>query len=130
MRVFIGGLASRHSLSVDQLDDIELAVETLFREEPASGADLTLTISVEGGTFKVTLGGLCSPLIRRALGTTGRAEAAADGRMDILRMVMDALVDSYQAKDGAAGEAAAGVADVAAGGAADSFLVEMEKRIH
>ena len=53
MRVFIGGLASRHSLSVDQLDDIELAVETLFREEPASGADLTLTISVEGGTFKV-----------------------------------------------------------------------------
>ena len=34
MRVVIGGVASRHALSVDRLDDVELAVETLFREEP------------------------------------------------------------------------------------------------
>ena len=35
MRVVIGGVASRHALSVDRLDDLQLAVETLFREEPA-----------------------------------------------------------------------------------------------
>ncbi len=65
MRVVIGGVASRHALSVDRLDDIELAVETLFREEPVEGNDLTLAVSVVGETFKVAVGGLSSQLVRQ-----------------------------------------------------------------
>ena len=67
MRVVIGGMASRHALPVDRLDDVELAVETLFQEEPADGADLTLTVAVVHGVFRVTLAGLRSPLVRRTL---------------------------------------------------------------
>ena len=114
MRVVIGGVASRHALSVDGLDDVELAVETLFREEPAQGDDLTLTVCVVGEAFKVTLGGLSSQLVRRTLSPGEDVPPGADGRADILRMIMGSLVDRYRTADGAT---------------AGAFCVEMEKRI-
>jgi hypothetical protein len=114
MRVVIGGVASRYALSVDRLDDMQLAVEMLFREEPREGGDLSLSVAVVGDTFKVTLGGLMSHFVRQTLSATERIAGARDGRADILRMIMDSLVDGYRSKDGAA---------------AGSFSVEMEKRI-
>jgi len=114
MRVVIGGVASRQALSVDRLDDLELAVETLCREEPHEGEDLVMTISVAGGMFAVTLGGLRSQLVRRTLSESAALDTGADPRSDILRMLMAALVDGYRITDGAT---------------ADSFCVEMEKRI-
>jgi hypothetical protein len=114
IRVVIGGVASRHALSVDRLDDLELAVETLFREEPVQGADLVLTVSVESGIFKVALHGLGSQLVRRTLAVTECIAPGSDGRVDVLRMLMDSLVDGYR---------------MVGGITADSFSVEMEKRI-
>jgi hypothetical protein len=114
MRVVIGGVASRHALSVDRLDDLELALETLFREEPLEGGDLTLTVSVVGELFKVTLAGLRSQLVRQTLSAGKGLGLGRNGRSDILRMLMDSLVDEYRTEDGAT---------------AGSFSVEMEKRI-
>ena len=114
MRVVIGGVASRHALSVDRLDDVELALETLLREEPVEGGDLVLSVSVVGETFNVTLGGLGSQLVRQTLSGTEGVELTRDGRSDVLRMLMDSLVDGYRTADGAT---------------AGSFSVEMEKRI-
>jgi len=114
MRVVIGGVASRHALSVDRLDDIELALETLFREEPVEGNDLTLTVSVVGETFKVALGGLCSQLVRQTLSGTEGSDFRRDALSDVLRMLMDSLVDGYRTEDGPT---------------PGSFSVEMEKRI-
>jgi hypothetical protein len=115
MRVVIGGVASRHALSVDLLDDLELAVETLFREEPVEGEDLTMTVRVADDCIMVTLGGLKSRLVRRTLitdlGDCQRADQ--DGRSDIVRMLMDSLVDAYRAAEAAG----------------DSFSVELQKRI-
>jgi hypothetical protein len=114
MRVVIGGVASRHALSVDRLDDIELALETLFREEPVEGNDLTLAVSVIGETFKVAVGGLSSQLVRQTLSGNERSDSGTDALSDVLRMLMDSLVDGYQTADGPT---------------AGSFSVEMEKRI-
>ena len=114
MRVVIGGVASRHALSVDRLDDVELAVETLFREEPAEGGDLTLTVGVVEDTFRVLLAGLRSQLVKRTLSAAGGLEPGIDGRAEVLRMIMDSLVDDYQTADGAV---------------AGSFSVQLEKRI-
>lgn len=114
MRVVIGGMASRHALPVDKLDDVELAVETLFREEPPQGGDIMLTVAVTGATFKVTLGGLSSPLVRRTLSGDPVLQSDRFGAQNILRMIMDSLVDGYRTADG----------DIAG-----SFAVEMEKRI-
>ena len=114
MRVVLGGMASRHALPVDRLDDLQLAVETLFREEPAAGAELTLTVTREGETLRVTLAGLCSPLVRRTLSDPLASENEQFGAPGILRMIMDHLVDGYR---------------IAPGAASESFAVEMDKRI-
>lgn len=114
MRVVLGGMASRHALPVDRLDDLQLAVETLFREEAPSGEDLTLTLSVQGDTFKVALAGLSSPLVRRGLCGTSGVETDNLGAEKILCMIMDALVDRYVIVEGAT---------------VGSFVVEMEKLI-
>jgi hypothetical protein len=114
MRVVIGGMASRHAMPVDRLDDLQLAVETLFREEPAQGSDLTLSIACAGETFKVTLAGLCSPLVWRTLSSPPAPEDEEFGALNILRMIMDSLVDGYRTGDGAT---------------AASFAVEMHTRV-
>jgi hypothetical protein len=114
MRVVIGGVASRHALSVDRLDDIELALETLFREEPVEGNDLTLAVSVVDETFKVAVGGLSSQRVRQTLAGTERSDLGRDALSDVLRMLMDSLVDGYRTADGPT---------------PGSFSVEMEKRI-
>jgi hypothetical protein len=114
MRVVIGGVASRHALSVDRLDDIELAVETLLREEPVEGNALTLTVSVVGETFKVALGGLHSQLVRQTLSGTDGIDLNRDALSDVLRMLMDSLVDGYRTEDGPT---------------PGSFSVEIDKRI-
>jgi hypothetical protein len=114
VRVVIGGVASRHALPVDSLDDLELAVEALLREEPPGGGDVTLALSAEEATFTVALAGLTSPLVRGALSCSQGFQRDTLGAEDVLRMIMDALVDGYRMAEG-----------VAAG----SFAVEMEKRI-
>ena len=111
MRVVIGGMASRGSLSVDRLDDLQLAVETLFREEPAQGGDLILTVAIEVDVLRVTLAGLSSPLVLRAISDSPAEGADKFGAQNILRMIMDSLVDGYRATEGAT---------------AASFAVEME----
>ena len=114
MRVVIGGMASRRALSVDRLDDLQLAVETLFREEPAEGGDLSLTVACVGDTFSVTLAELRSDLVRRTLSGEAALDADKFGAPGILRLIMDSLVDEYRTVEGAT---------------ASSFAVEMDKRI-
>lgn len=114
MRVVLGGMASRHALSVDRLDDLQLAVETLFREEPSEGGELTLTVARIDETLKVTLAGLCSPLVRRTLSGPPAPDAEKFAAPGILRMIMDSLLDEYTTAEGAT---------------AESFAVEMKKRI-
>ena len=114
LRVVLGGMASRHALSVDRLDDLQLAVETLFREEPFVGEDFTLTLVREKETLKVTLAGLCSALVLRTLSGAPATETEKLGAPGILRMIMEHLVDGYRTVQGSS---------------AASFAVEMDKRI-
>ncbi len=113
IRVVIGGVASRHALSVEQLDDVELAVETLLGDESAEGADLVLAIWVSEDTFSVIVDGLCSPALRQTLSNPDRRERLEERGLDA-RVLLDSLVDSYRIVDG---------------GTADCFAIEMEKRI-
>ena len=114
MRVVVGGVASRHALSVDRLDDLDLALETLFAEEPPKGSDLTLTVAVVDDVFRVTLGGLSSPLVLRTLSGAPAVDTDKFGAQNILRLIMDSLVDAYRTADGPI---------------PGSFQVEMDKRI-
>ncbi len=47
LRLVIGGVAARCRVSVDQLDDLQLAVEILVVEERSYGGELVLELRVE-----------------------------------------------------------------------------------
>lgn len=111
MRVVIGGVASRHDLPFDQLDDTELAVETLLAEESLEGGELVLTVSGSGGAFMVRLDGLHNQSVKAALLATELFRPCEGCLLDV-RMLLDSLVDGYRVQETAAG----------------SFAVEMEKR--
>jgi hypothetical protein len=111
MRVVISGVASRHDLSFNQLDDTQLAVETLLAEESREGEELVLTVSTSGGAFRVRLDGLQNQSVKAALLAT-EAFRPCEGCLLDVRMLLDSLVDGYLVLDTTAG----------------SFAVEMEKR--
>jgi hypothetical protein len=66
LRVVIGGVAARRSVRVDQLDDLQLAVETLVVEERSYEGDLVLTVAAGEDGLAVTLAGLCNSFYRIA----------------------------------------------------------------
>jgi hypothetical protein len=112
MRVVMGGMACRHDLPLDGLDDVELAVETLLAEESVEGGDLALTVWCDAATFKVRLDGLTNQSLRTVLvAPLDPFRPSSSCRLDV-RVFLDALVDRYQV----------------VGEAGGVFAVEMEKR--
>ena len=111
MRVVISGVASRHDLSFNQLDDTQLAVETLLAEESREGRELVLTVSTSGRMFTVRLDGLQNQSVKTALLATETFRPCEGCLLDV-RMLLDSLVDGYRVLDTTPG----------------SFAVEMEKR--
>jgi hypothetical protein len=94
MRVVLGGVASRHDIPIDRLDDLQLAIETLLAEEPSDGHDFVLSLSADGRGFCVRLEGLTNDALRRALISSGPFEPCEGCPLDI-RLFLDALVDEY-----------------------------------
>jgi hypothetical protein len=67
-RLVVGGLAARLDLSYDELEDIQLALESVLEhEEYAAGQDVTVRLRVEDGAIALSLGPLREPTVRAAL---------------------------------------------------------------
>lgn len=111
VRVVISGAASRYGISVDRLDDLQLAAETLLADEAEEPEELTLTLSRAGDVTTVRLEGLRNESIKSALVNTGPFESCEGCPLDV-RMLLGSLVDCYQVLEAAAG----------------SFGIEMRKR--
>jgi anti-sigma regulatory factor (Ser/Thr protein kinase) len=89
----LGGLAARLSLSVDNLDDLQLALDELL-DQDYEGGDVTVEVTIDGGTFAAEVGpfdptrlkaamepGQESFSLQRVLATVvDDAELARDGR--------------------------------------------------
>jgi len=111
MRVVLGGMASRHDVPLEELDDVQLAVETLLAEESGAGDDLVMCVSVGGGCFAVRLEGLSNPGLKAALLASDPFQPCEGCLLDV-RLFLDSLVDSYAVVEGSSGR----------------FAVEMQKR--
>lgn len=110
-RVVVGGVASRVNLRMDQLDDLQLAVETLVVEEGEGAGDLQLQVSSSGSGLIVTVEGLANDRIRNSLAVADTAAASGEFCLDV-GMLLAALVDSFSLDDTADGK----------------FAVRLEKR--
>ncbi|OFW57163.1 MAG: hypothetical protein A2133_09035 [Actinobacteria bacterium RBG_16_64_13] len=111
MRVVIGGVASRHDLPLDRLDDLQLAVETLLAEEPEQGGALVLEVSTAAAGLRVRLEGLTNQRAKSALSASDSCRPNEERLLDV-RLFLDTLVDGYRVVETTAG----------------CFAVEMEKR--
>lgn len=102
MRVVIGGMASRHDVPLDKLDDLQLAVETLVAEEPLDGHELVLELTARDTGLHMRLSGLVNQKVRVALLATDPFESCEGCLLDV-RAMLDSLVDTFSIVDGADG---------------------------
>jgi hypothetical protein len=95
MRVVAGWVASCNDLALDELDDLNLALETLLAAESSYGEPLTLTLWVVDRKVEVLLEGLQSEALRANLAGGPSFEPSPEWPLDI-RLFLSALVDSYE----------------------------------
>jgi len=107
----MGGVASRHDVPLDTLDDLQLAIETLVIEEPTDGKELVLELSAGDDGLRVRLSGLLNQSVRTALVAVDPFQPCEGCLLDV-RFLLDSLVDSLELEE--------------TGG--DSYGVIMEKR--
>jgi len=111
LRLVIGGVAARMNVGVDQLDDLQLAVETLVVEERSYAGDLVLEIAVKDRGMFLRLDGLRNRDVRDLLLEDARTRPVSAHPVINVRMLLNSLVDAFA------------VADQHDGG----FAVQMEK---
>jgi len=111
LRVVISGLASRQDLLMEQLDDVQLAVETLLAEEPEGEGELVLEVWPGGSGLALRLDGLMNESVKAALVAAEPFKPCGDCLLDV-RMLLESLVDSFSVVDNAGG----------------GFAVQMDKR--
>ena len=86
----LGGVAARHELTLDVLDDLQLAVETLLDRGGHEG-EVSLVLRVDGSTIDASLG----PFRPQEL---VELEHEADGTLG-MRRLLDTVVDSVQVSE-------------------------------
>jgi hypothetical protein len=94
MRVVTGWVASRHDLALDQLDDVDLALETVLAGESVQGDPLSLTITVLGGEVHLLVDGLTNQALRSNLDTGCQFQPTVEWPLDV-RLFLSAFLDAY-----------------------------------
>jgi len=110
LRVLISGMASRQNLSVEQLDDLQLAVESLLAQEAADGSYVSLEVTRRQDGLGLCLDGLANENVRRALLEPPPPEEGQAFSLDI-RTLLESLTDGFTVVEGSNG-----------------YAVQMEKR--
>jgi hypothetical protein len=94
LRVVIGGLASRQDLLLEQVDDVQLAVESLLAEEPQGEGEIVLQVWCEDSGLSLRLDGLVNVSVKTALQATSPFEPCEDCLLDV-RVLLESLVDTF-----------------------------------
>ena len=81
----LGGVAARHDLTLDVLDDLQLALETLLEREPESEEEISLELRVAPGDVGASVG----PFARE---TVVELEDETNGTLG-LRRLLSTVVD-------------------------------------
>jgi len=99
LRLVIGGVAARMNVGVDQLDDLQLAVETLVVEERSYVGDLVLEVTVKDRGLFLCLDGLRNQDVRDLLLDDARTRQTSAQPVINVRTLLDSLVDAFAVID-------------------------------
>jgi hypothetical protein len=86
-RLVLGGLAARLDLTVEHLEDVELALDGLL-DRREGGTEVTVALGVDGQELQARVGPFSSEL-------RSELEGEPDGSLS-LRRLLDAVVDRYE----------------------------------
>jgi hypothetical protein len=88
----IGGLAVRLDLTVDQLDDLQVALDTVLQQQEAED-ELTIAVRVEDGELHTLIGPFPDGNLRAAL------ERDDDGEQLSMRRLLGAVCDRVELEE-------------------------------
>jgi hypothetical protein len=95
-RLVLAGIAGRLELSVEELDDLQLAVERLLLEAGPADEEVHLLFEVDRGEgVRLRIG----PLRERHAAAALHERDSSSGRIG-LRRILDTVVDSVSVEDG------------------------------
>ena len=92
----LGGLAIRLDLTYEQLEDLQLALESVLSEAAADGA-VTVSVSIEDRAIRTVVGPFQGGRLRAAV------EAAGDEHLN-LRRLLETVVDRITVEERDGGE--------------------------
>ncbi len=87
----VGGIAARHDVTLDVLDDLQLALGSLLEHDGADEREVEIVLRVAGDTIEATVGPLGSA-------TAAALEEEAGDGLD-LRRLLTATMDSVRLKE-------------------------------
>jgi hypothetical protein len=95
VRVFVGGLAARLDLPDEQVDDLQLAVETVLARVAHAGELVTLDAAVADDALALRLGPLDAAALREDLasGEVGEGELGLERLLTALVERVDLIED-------------------------------------
>ena len=86
----VGGIAARHDVTLDVLDDLQLALESVLDHDEADGSEIGIVLRVDGNTIEAAVGPLTT-----ATAAALQVEAGAGlGIRRLLDTTMDSVVVS------------------------------------
>lgn len=94
MRLVVGWVGSCNDVPLEQIDDINLALETLVAGESEQGGPFSLTLSTEEDEVRVVLNGLDSRHLRANLEAGDEFTPSVNWPLDV-RIFLSALTDEY-----------------------------------
>ena len=94
----LGGLASRHELTIESFEDLLLAIDGLLERSQGEPA-VTVTVRVDGDEIKAEIGPFAAGSVRAEL----ERERQTDGSID-LRRLLDTVVDGVAVRDAEDGD--------------------------
>jgi hypothetical protein len=95
MRVVVGWIASCRELSLERMDDLHLALETLLAEEADKGQQYTLEVAAGPKNLQLLLDGLENGDLKETLRATSSFEPCDGCPLDVA-MLLRALVDRFE----------------------------------
>ena len=88
----LAGLAARLDLTVDQLDDLQVALDTVLQRQTANG-ELTIAVRVDEGELHTLIGPFPGGHLRAAL------EHDDDGEQLSMRRLLGAVCDQVEVEE-------------------------------
>jgi hypothetical protein len=110
--MILGGIALRRKLSLEALDDLQLAVENILAEDKSHIGDISMSVGIAEDDLQISLAPLTDPDLRETL-VHGAVPAEAAGRCMDVCLLLRSLVDGF------------GVRELEA----DSYAVDLRKLI-